>query len=73
MCLLGSIAKLRQFFLDIVIDQNIERYRPAKSMLKVEPLPKPVEPAKRVSRVGYWPSVPMIFDLRQRCPSGVAS
>jgi len=48
MCLLGSIAKLRQFFLDIGIDQNIERYRPPKSMLKVEPLPKPVEFAKRV-------------------------
>jgi hypothetical protein len=31
-----------------VIDQNIERYRPPKSMLKVEPLPKPVELAKLV-------------------------
>jgi hypothetical protein len=49
MCLLGSIAELRQFFLDIVIDQNIERNRPAKSMLQVESLPKSVEPAKRVS------------------------
>jgi transposase len=34
-----------------VIDQNIERYRPPKSMLKVEPLPKPVELAKRVGNV----------------------
>ena len=47
--MLGPIAKLRQFILDIVIDQNIEGNRPAKSMLKVESLPESVEPAKRVS------------------------
>jgi len=23
--------------------------------------------------VGYWLSIPMIFDLRRRCPSGVVS
>ena len=46
--LLGSMAKPRQFLLDIVNDQSIQRYRPAESMLKIESLPKPVEPAKRV-------------------------
>jgi len=42
------MAKPRQFLLDIVNDQSIQRYRPAESMLKIESLPKPVEPAKRV-------------------------
>jgi hypothetical protein len=66
MCLLGSIAKLWQFFLDVVIDQSIQRYRPAESMLKIESLPKPVEPAKRVAPCWILASVPTIFDLRQR-------
>jgi hypothetical protein len=73
MCLLGSIAKLRQFFLEIVIDQSIESNRPAESMLKIESQPKLVEPAKRFSQC--WILVQRTDDLylRQRCPSGVVS
>jgi hypothetical protein len=49
MCLLGSVAELWQFFLDVVISQSIERHRSAKSVLKIEPQSKWFDNAKRIS------------------------
>jgi hypothetical protein len=48
MGLLGSIAKLWQFFLNVVIGQSVEHYRSAKSVLKIEPQSKSFENAKRI-------------------------